>query len=469
MHDDLLERRLRTALRDEADRMPFTITAAELERRVILRGRGAGNKRLGMLLAAAMGVGLIGVGSVIGGLTNPPVPPPISQSTDAAATDPAATAAATAPADALLPSMDNLIAAAGADPVVIAQSHGPADGPDPELAYLDFGGSSSSLGDVGGPSRFVLAYGCLGEGEMHLDVRVPGSRGPQSGPTAPCDGAMHEEAVVADGPRSVSLVTTDPASWRVLVRRLDGAGPGPSAVLPFLQPGDHEESLIDRQGMTVQSGGPVPTDHCCRFGTLILENIGAMPGRFDYRVQLTCTPGGELRYIHGDDIAGRFVARTITQVDCDGLVHAIGLGIPEPYGTRVFVAAARETVWSVLVTSELPPVALVRDRSGYQFAGGAGPSYAFETHSHAYSGIGTEEAGPIIVVLACMGSEPIEVTVRLGSGEDARIETFRAGCTAEAALTEQTFEANGVDVGVEYVAPKGSWSAMTILAPAALP
>jgi len=67
MHDDLLERRLSAALHEEAAALPFTITKAELERRVALRRRSLAGRRLTLLLAAAVGIGLVGVGSALSG------------------------------------------------------------------------------------------------------------------------------------------------------------------------------------------------------------------------------------------------------------------------------------------------------------------------------------------------------------------------------------------------------------------
>ena len=74
MHDEMLERRLRATLREDAGQLPFTITAAELERRLVLRDRSLGGRRLGLLLAAAVGIGLFGIGGAMGGLFDDPAP-----------------------------------------------------------------------------------------------------------------------------------------------------------------------------------------------------------------------------------------------------------------------------------------------------------------------------------------------------------------------------------------------------------
>jgi hypothetical protein len=463
MHDDQLERRLRATLRDEADRLPLTITAAELERRMVLRRRSSGNRRLNLLLAAAVAIGVLGAGSLIGGLANPPTPSP-GPSSVAQATPPAPTATA----DLGLPSLDDMIAA-GAGAIAIAQSHGPADGPDPQLARFDLGRSIVQLGTVAGSTRYAIAYACRGEGSIELDVRLLGGRGMNSGPTVACDGATHEEVAQADGPRMFSLVSSEPASWRIVVRRLDGAAPPPGADQPALQPGEDEESLIDMPTAAVKViGGPdAAPNHCCRAGT-ILQDIGAVGGRLAYRLQIRCTDGEAIRYIHGDYIEAAFVARTTTEVPCDGLVHGVSLGIAEPYGSRVFVAAAPESIWSVLVSAEQPPVELVQTQPGFRISGGVGPDYPFDTMGHSLSGMGAEEPGPVMVALACAGTEPIEVAVDLGPPNEVRHKMFEAACTPDGSVTTRTFTADGPDVSASYTSPPRTWTAMSILLPEAV-
>src|SRR6478735_12600531 len=67
MHDDLIERRLRNALRTEGDALALTITPAELERRLAMRRRRHAFRPAGLLLAAAVGIGLVGVAGLVGG------------------------------------------------------------------------------------------------------------------------------------------------------------------------------------------------------------------------------------------------------------------------------------------------------------------------------------------------------------------------------------------------------------------
>jgi hypothetical protein len=61
MHDQMIEDGLRSTLRDEADPLPLTVTADELERRLALRRRERSSRRVGLLAAA---VGVIAVGAL---------------------------------------------------------------------------------------------------------------------------------------------------------------------------------------------------------------------------------------------------------------------------------------------------------------------------------------------------------------------------------------------------------------------
>lgn len=163
MHDDLLERRLGAALRDEADALPFTITAAELERRMALRRRSLAGRRLTLLLAAAVGISLFGIGGAISGLfdrTHPTSTSPaiVVDSTDAAPTK--------------LPSHDDLIATE--PPVTLTRSL---------PGWLLSGG----LGPTYAFEDHVERLGGAGDGEDHVQVVLS------------CTGTAPIEIVVEDG------------------------------------------------------------------------------------------------------------------------------------------------------------------------------------------------------------------------------------------------------------------------------
>jgi hypothetical protein len=458
MHDDQLERRLSAALRREGDDLPFTITAAELERRLILRGRLTTGRRSTLLLAAAVGIGLLGVGGVVGGLlgdvteTAPP-----SQVADASpsSTDPVN-----------LGSLDEVIDVAIGSEVVMAQARDhvdvggnvPADAL-PELA-------SMSLGTITGSSRYQLTLACLGDGAAALDIRLPGSRGPRSGPEVACDGAFYTQPIVADEPREIGLVAPRLASWRLVIRRLEGDEPDPPGSGPPLleiPPGNQELVRVDEQVIL----GTAPT-----WGDsgLPLQKVGGLPARWQYATHASCVGGESVRLIVGHELGdGTLAATSETLFPCDNRIHDAWIGMPGPYGSDVYVAAPPEARWSILVSGEAPPIATAQDRPGWQMQVGFGPHLEFDPMEQRTSAPGIDGGGLVLVVVACAGTSPIEVTVDLGRRVDVRQETFDVACTPDGAETGQTFDVNGSNVTLTYAAPVGTWTAISILVPDPLP
>ena len=468
MHDELLERRLRTTLRDEANGLAFTITAAELERRAGLRSRGRTDRRLGLLLAAAVGIGLVGVGGVLSGRLN--VLPDPSQAPDSTGPAPSASAAPTATPSAslrgpgALPSLDEMLAGVPADSVVIAQAHGPADGPEAPVEGAELGPMAVLLGELEGSDAFEVLVACFGEGRMTIDLAVPGGDRYLFVARATCDGAVHRATVSGNGPDEVYLVTDEAqASWRVVVRRLDGAPAGALPQAPLLQVAEGDEQLVwahDRTIQPAEPGAPTPT-----VSGLRLENIGAVPARRGYTLQAWCQGGDVIHYIHGEDLEGGFVARTTTVVDCDGRVHSVVLGIPEPGGSRVYIAADLDTRWSILTSAEAPPVAIVDEQPGFQLSSGAGPDLSFSTTTMSFTGPGVEGGGQVLIVMDCAGSGSLEITIDLGAVAGERLESFVADCAEGGAVTGQTFTTDASYVTVTFPMPAGTWTAVSILTP----
>lgn len=62
MHDNQIETRLRSILRAEGDRLPLTITSAELERRIVLRRRRTTGRWVSLVAAA---VAVVAVGAIV--------------------------------------------------------------------------------------------------------------------------------------------------------------------------------------------------------------------------------------------------------------------------------------------------------------------------------------------------------------------------------------------------------------------
>lgn len=469
MHDEQLERRLRRELREDARQLPFTITAAELERRLAARDRSLGGRRLGLLLAAAVGIGLFGIGGAMGGLFDDPTPSLPAPSPVAEASGPVPTTPPSAPRT--LPSLDDMLADGDPATVVLAQSHGPAAGPDPAPAGVVVDASSVNLGAIVGSTELEVSVACLGASGIRFSVGAGIVGGFNPGLGIDCDGSVRTVPVAAGGGKDVWLTATKPASWRIVIREVVGtgtSGPGDPEP-PILEAADGDEELVRLENRTVEPSGPGSID-----GDLVREDVGALPGRHGYTVQLWCVDGDSIRYIHGDEIDGAFVARTTTQVECDGFVHRIVLSIPEPFGSRVYIAADRETRWSVVVSGEQPPVALVRELPGWQLSAGAGPDLAFDTGTQAFTGPGVEGGGPILIAVSCAGTGTIEVSVRLehtttGQVTEDSYAQFNARCEPDGATTSPSFATADAYVDVAYTTTAGTWVAVSILVPDPLP
>jgi hypothetical protein len=449
MHDESIGRRLSAALRQEAEVLPFTITAAELERRLALRRRSFAGRRLTLLLAAAVGISLFGIGGALSGLFDQSKPEP---------TRPIATNPSEAPVAAKLATLNELVAV---DPgsVLIAQGHGPADGPSTELDRYELPHASVVLGTFPPGIEYRVAVSCLGTGALVLDIRFPGSRGPRNGTSIACDGSTHEETFDSAQPQSVGFALSGPASWRVVAR-----GTLPPVTLPlvphiFPTPAGNED-LVRVDDLTIEDAGQP-----WGVSNLDFQEIGAIPPRETYDASTRCVGTSPVRFILGDTIDGAIVADTETQVACQtsGLWD-VGLGIAEPNGSRVYLAADPGARVSFLLTSATPPVTLTRSMPGWQISGGIGPDLAFEAHTMSYSGAGVGE-DHVLIVLACTGSKPIEAIVEDGKQIGSHTQKFEATCSPDGATTSQTFKVTEGGVGVRYVAPKGTWTALSILVP----
>jgi hypothetical protein len=465
MHDDPLERRLRTTLRDEADRLPFTITAAELERRISLRGRMTGSRRLTLLLAAAVAIGGLGVGGLIGGMLDPsdpsPAPSPVAEASQPPETE------TTPPASIALPDLDELLAADEPGVVVFAQTHGPASGPEPVPGVV-----SLVL-----PAPLVRIHNSTRDGDYAVTLACRGGTArifvsrdePDLNPQTACDGRVQLMTVRLFEGQDLRLVFSEPASWRVVLRRAASTGPTTPPSPARLEVEGAQEELSSIVDATTAGGSVTPTV-TGMLGTT--QKVDVLPARLSYHVQASCVGTSPMRFAFGDDATGTLVTTTITQVPCDGRAHAVLLGVPEPFGTSVHVAAEPTTTWSLLVASLPTPVRLAEDLPGWTTVAGIGPELEFVEAIHSFAGLAVDGGGPFRVSLDCAvddsveGSvEAIEVKVQ-GGGGSTDLGSFVALCAPGGLATTETFETQSYDgVRVEYAVVAGQWTALSILVP----
>ena len=469
MHDDLIERRLRAALRDEAGRLPFTITAAELERRSAL-GRRGGPRRLTLLLAAAVTIGVLGVGAAMGGLFDPPPntsvgPTPATETPSPPPEASLPTQAPSTPFAPRLPDLDRMIADAAPATVVAANAHGSADGTAALPASIDGRRLYVGLATLDPDVDYEILFACIASSGAQFDIADVG------GPTAITEGSDCPAATsaipVAAAPvaRQLTMRIAAPASWRVVVTRLNGTAPPALPEPPDLQPLEGEEELLRAEMETLTVGGSAGPPQ----GGLALYPLDAgIPPRNAYRVQLWCEGGEALRFLSAVRPDQRFIVGTTSQVPCDGNVHTIALGMPELGTPGAYIAATPGSRVAVLVTSARPPIAIVQGEPGWTLSSGFGPAFSFETETHSFTGLGGQDGGgPARVALGCAGVGTIEVEVELHApmGDGEPDETFTAECTAGPSVTSLTFEDAEDYLTVTWTSAPEQWTALSILVP----
>jgi hypothetical protein len=455
MHDELIERRLRSALHDEAEALPFTITSAELERRLALRRRSFAGRRLTLLLAAGIGIGLFGVGGALSGLFDQRIPTPTPGPSSPVAVVESESPLPTAPVE--LPTLDELIAA---DPggVVVANAHGPTDSWG--LPVEGQPRSSVDLGVLngGGPSTYVLTAACLDGTALKFDVRVPLSRGPADGPTIPCDGRLHDAQFEASA-EELSFTADGGASWRLVVR---GPSQQPTGSV------DPAEMLTADEGQDeITRFSDVVSAEAEPWGDsgLVMQNVGSLFTRESYTIQMRCASGDTFRIAFGndDEERGRLIGNE-TQLACDGGVHVIRQTILEPYGGQAYVVGKPGSALDLLITGNHPPIELLKSIPGWTLQSGLGPNFSFDGTGSGFTAPGIEGGGTLLFAMTCTGTEPIEMTIEVGPKVGDRQETFIAQCAPGGQTTSQTFQvaSDYVDVFFEDAAPL-TWTALSIL------
>jgi hypothetical protein len=468
MHDELIERRLRDALRTEGDAVALTITGAELERRWTRDRRRNATRPMALLLAAAVGVGLVGAGAIVGGVfdRSTPTPPAPSAPAVVANASPSPSPSAIASHEpVVLPSIEELTA--GSDPaaIVLSQAHGPATGPalvpsnyvlEPPAAQLTVPAWNGDL---------ELLFSCLGDGHMAAAIKATDRIGDALEPTTPCDGSVVQTAVRVAGGSVLCLVSDTPdVSWRVAVRRISGAPAViDGATEPVLQSGERELATVSDTDANWQNQ---VTELSSAAPELAAEPIPlrAFPATAYVTVRMVCT-GSPIRFVIGDGTFGPAAPGTDTTVGCDGLVHDHVLNIDEWAGGQFAVKASPDTQWQVLAVTDQPPIELAGDEPGWQSTGGAGPNYEFSAQADGLSLSAGEKPGPVRIVVSCAGTGVIHVSVDVGLRHGDDTKTFDAPCTSSGETTARTYQLRTTIADVTYDHPARAWTAVAVLIP----
>jgi hypothetical protein len=356
VHDETLERRLRDALRIEGDAIALTITLVELERRLALRRRADAGRRANLLLAATVGIGLLGaVGATIGWFDPRPLPSqvqplvsPVASATHASLEPQSSKPLSPGPVK--LPTLDELIATVGSDRVVAAQSFGRSDGT--EDAVSEGSIASIDLGPIARTAQYRVWIVCANASDVRLVVHdVPEAEIVRpvecTGESVTLDERLVSGArLKVQAPRNVA--------WRaVLAWQGDPVVDQPaSIVLPTPDPAtiiiDAGDGPLDQPNY-----GPVPSAWLTRD----VQGKGPVPTRDGYSVLASCAGPDRIRYAiarSGDDIGDD---DWIVQVElpCDGRLHRDDLGFSLSSGSLV-VSYVPMVQWRLMLVGEAPPL-----------------------------------------------------------------------------------------------------------------
>jgi hypothetical protein len=468
MHDDLIERRLRDALRTDGDRLALTITPAELERRLSLRRRRPAFRPTGLLLAAAVGIGLVGVAGLVGGwFERHPDATPGPSKLAVVGPSPSAVAVdlppASAPAPTDLPTIEDLIQAGPVGDIVLAQANGEESViPTVDLAVAH--PSSVELGPVaGGPYR--MEFGCLGrDGSAAFAatdlVPVGAASGDPTNPVA-CDGRMTSTTISADGPSVLRLALPGSARWRLVVRSMNtGAAAPPSTATELVAP-PGTDVLIDTSSGVAH---PKPGASQDRGALGAPIDLGQIKFRDQYQFRASCAGSAAIAYHTGvSDPKSPFVPDSTTLVPCDGEVHDMIWRPGDRPGPDVFVTAPEGTEWRLQLTADPAPITTAPDEGHWSEVISSGPRFVADDLDEAIVGRLTGKNALARVVVSCQGGTSVDVSVRRGD-QTGSLQTFTAPCGDQAATTVgEAFvpDENG-GFTVEVVPHGRMWTAVTV-------
>jgi hypothetical protein len=435
MHDQSLEQKLRAALRTEGDSLAFTITAAELERRLAHRHRGRLSPMASLGLAAAVGVGLLGLVGVAGGWfeqRTAVVPPSPSPEASAFASPSASAGPSATPSGEvvrLLPSLDERVEAHDQALVVRAQAVGPADGP---AATEQVGPRSVTFAPVSASGTYTVELSCLGPDQVGVEV----TRGSNPEPftdlgSFACTGEVTARRIDLEAGDHIRLRSDQPASWRVVVDAPAREAPRAAALGDLSRPVD-DEVLLDASSplQTPDYGGPGSGG-----APWTPVAMGAVPQRERYRVLVTCAGPSPIRFAFRALIdpppATPPEDHSVTQVECDGGVEMDVLELPLDDPAQVLVSADPRTAWLMFVTSDPPPITIAPDEDGWTISAGSGPNFFDDAQPGGLSVPGAEGGGDVRVVISCSGDTTITGTIDVGAVAGQKLDPFEIDCAPD--------------------------------------
>jgi hypothetical protein len=459
MHDPTLEQNLRAALQTAGDALPFTITSAELERRLALRRQGRLSPMASLGLAAAVGVGLLGLVGVAGGWFEQRSAPSPSLPVASESPSPAPSASA----DLLLPSVDEIINNLDPATIVRAQEVGPAAGPSTAPARGVRPARSVTFAPIAQAGAYRVWTACLGRVDVSITVTGAGAREPREELPVACNGLIVARQVGIEAGDTIAVGSSSPTSWRLVLE-----APARDALhatsLAEIKPDPDVDTLLMANSELANPDydrRPVLTEPA---------SVGNVAQRDRYRVLVSCAGPDSIRYAFGvlyDDQNPPDPLpedHSLTEIECDGALHEDLFETPLPDGARFLVTAQPRTAWRIAVTSDKPPIAIAPDVPGWQLSSGAGPNYLTSGNAEGIDLIGPDDGGPVRVVITCAGPGTLTGTIDVGSPVGTRLDPYSIDCSDGSSdrSLERVYEHAASSVQVLYD-PHGAiiWLAVT--------
>jgi hypothetical protein len=371
MHDQPLEARLRAVLHDEGDGLPFTITTADLERRLLQRRRGRPGRLSAVGIAAAATVALVGLAAVVGSRDDHgPIDPGRPSATAVSSGRAAVTPGPTDPPPPAFPTLGELVGQLDPRRLVRMGSAGPFGSPPDDVGVhgKPIEAGSMTLDPMTEAGTYRIRTVCLGAGPIAIEVMpAGGQRGIEALPIA-CDSATTVRDLRLDAGDAVRVTHPAGVGWRLSIEAEQPTSAQPPAYEPIGAPDDGWAELA-RSVNGVIDPDVVPPSYAEPAGghDVNVQYDGmAIPARDEYEILVSCAGPGTVRYHFDATLAdvqrtGEFGDYAAGGTVCDGRVHRDRLDVALPSGSLVYVLASQRIAFEVVIRAKTPPIAVATD------------------------------------------------------------------------------------------------------------
>ncbi|HEX2754520.1 MAG TPA: hypothetical protein VHM48_03605 [Candidatus Limnocylindrales bacterium] len=470
MLDHSLEQKLRAALRTEGDDLAFTITSEELERRLALRRRGGLSPLASLGLAAAVGVGMLGLAAVVGGWFDPrpAVGPLPSRSAVVVQASPSATPSPAPSGGPLaLPSLDELLGTIDPARVVRAEAVGPNGGLGDQLGAFNspIEPNVVTFDPVATSGTYYVLAVCAGDGRVVMIVVRADGQSIEEVPIT-CDGARSLRQMGLEAGSSLQVTSVGHSGWRVVLLAPDRPAPHAATIDRGGVVPEGADVALEAESRTLE---PDYTDILTGGGIQSRTEVGSLATRTRYDVYISCAGPTSVRYAFGGRRSsdepvdpGVLIEYVAGEVECDGTLQhdviELTLG-----GGDVSVTAEDRTVWRIVVTQEKPPIASAPDEGGWTLSSGGGPNLDINGQLEDATMAGNAAGGDIRIVVSCSGATTLDLIVDTGPVVGQRVDHLSVDCREGFGTVEKVYAKAGPYIEVTSD-PHGvrTWIAITV-------